>query len=99
MRPMRSSLGMRLRPRKTPSRLTLMRHSPLGLAPSGVCFDASVVRYGWGSGWWKYQYRVTQSIMAICLVGLAAGLKSLLEGFEMEEMKRLSFCKVGFFQA
>jgi hypothetical protein len=34
--------------------------------------------------------------MAICLVGLVGALKSLLEGFEIDEMKRLSFCSVGF---
>jgi len=33
--------------------------------------------------------------MAIWRVGLAAGLKSELEGFEVEDMKRLSFCSVG----
>jgi hypothetical protein len=34
--------------------------------------------------------------MAICLLGLDGDLKSLLEGFEMEDIKRVSFCKVGF---
>jgi len=33
--------------------------------------------------------------MAICLIGLAAGRKLELEGFEMDEMKRLSLCRVG----
>ncbi len=50
---------------------------------------------GSGSGWWKYQYMVTHSIMAICLVGLAAGLKSLLLGLLMLEMNKPSFCNVG----
>ena len=45
--------------------------------------------------WWKYQYNVAHSIIAICLVGDVAGLKSTLLGFEMEDMKRLSRCSVG----
>ena len=36
---------------------------------------------------------------AICLVGLAAGLKSLLLGLLMLEMKRLSPCSVGVVKA
>jgi hypothetical protein len=57
--------------------------------------EAWVVSVVDGAGWWKYQYRVAQSIMAIWRVGLAAGLNSLLEGLEMDEMKRLSWCSVG----
>ena len=48
-----------------------------------------------GADWWKYQYNVIQSIMAMCLVGLVAGLKSLLLGLLMLEMNKLSFCSVG----
>ena len=57
--------------------------------------EASVCRICEGAGWWKYQYKVTHSIMAICRVGLAAGLKSLLAGVDTEEMNRLSFWSVG----
>lgn len=95
MRPMRSSFGMRCRPLSTPSRLMPMRHSPRGFPESGVALEASVSSVACGSGWWKYQYSVTHSIMAIWRVGLAAGLESLL-GLEMEEMKSLSFWSVGF---
>jgi hypothetical protein len=48
--PIRSSFGMRFRPRNTPSRFILIRHSPLGLPSSGVFFEDSVIRYGEGSG-------------------------------------------------
>jgi hypothetical protein len=58
--------------------------------------EASVVNVADGGSWWKYQYRVTQSIMAIWRLGLAVGLKSWFEGRDMDEMKRLSFCRVGF---
>lgn len=95
-KPIRSSFCIRFRPLSTPSLLMFMRHSPLGLPKSGVFFEASVVRNGEGVVWWKYQYKDAQSIIAICLVGLVGALKSWLEGFEMEDMKRLSFCKVGF---
>lgn len=93
--PIRSSFCIRFRPLKTPSLLIFMRQFPLGFPTSGVFFDASEIRYGDGAVWWKYQYREAQSIIAICLVGLVGALKSLLEGFEMEDMNRLSFCKVG----
>jgi hypothetical protein len=93
--PILSSFCIRFRPRKTPSRLIFMRHSPLGFPASGVFFDASVVIYGEGSFKWKYQYSDAHSIIAICLVGLVGALKSLLEGLEMEDIKRLSLRRVG----
>jgi hypothetical protein len=94
-RPILSSFCIKFRPLRTPSRLIFIRHSPLGFPTSGVLFDASVVRYGDGSFKWKYQYREAHSIIAICRVGLVGVLKSLLEGFDIEDMKRLSFCNVG----
>lgn len=96
IKPIRSSFGSRFRPRKTPSLLILMRQSAFGLPLSGVFFEASVVTKGDGSGWWKYQYRVAQSIMATSLVGLAGALKSLEFGKEIELMNKQSFCRVGF---
>ena len=93
--PILSSFCIRFRPRSTPSLLIFMRHSPRGFPASGVFFDSSVVRYGDGSFRWKYQYSDAQSIIAICLVGLVGALKSLLDGFEMEDIKRLSLRKVG----
>jgi len=64
----------------------LMRHSPRGLPSSAVLADSAVVMRVSGSGWWKYQYNVAHSIMAICRLADVAGLKSLLLGLEMEEM-------------
>ena len=93
--PILSSFWIKFRPRSTPSRLILMRHSPLGLPASGVFFDCSVFKYGDGSCRWKYQYRDAHNIIAICRVGLAGALKSLLEGFEIDDMKRLSLRNVG----
>lgn len=93
--PILSSFWIRFRPRNTPSRLIFMRHSPLGFAASGMFFDSLVVRYVQGSCRWKYQYSEAQSIIAICRVGLVGALKLLLEGFEMEDMKRLSLRNVG----
>ena len=95
IKPMRSSLGIMFRVRRTPSRLMRMRHSPRGRASGGVPRDSLVSRYGSGSGCWKYQYRVIHIIRAIWREALAGGRKSLLEGLEMEEMKTVSFCKVG----
>ena len=48
--PILSSFCIRFRPLSTPSRLIFMRHSPLGFPISGVFLEASVVRYGDGSG-------------------------------------------------
>jgi hypothetical protein len=48
--PILSSFCIKFRPRSTPSLLMLIRQSPRGFPASGVCFDASVVRYGEGSG-------------------------------------------------
>lgn len=93
--PILSSFWIKFLPLRTPSRLIFMRQSPRGFPTSGVLFDAFVTRYGDGSFKWKYQYREAHSIMAICRVGLVGVLKSLLEGLEMEDMKRLSFCNVG----
>ena len=45
--------------------------------------------------WWKYHHRVAHSIMAIWRVGELAGLKSLLLGFEIEEINSASLCNVG----
>ena len=73
-----------------------MRQSAFGFPLSGVFFEASVVTKGEGSVWWKYQYRVAHSIMAICLVGLAGALKSSVLGKDIELMNRQSFCRVGF---
>jgi hypothetical protein len=95
IKPILSSFGIRFRPRSTPSLVMLIFQSPLGLPQGGVSLEASVSRTWEGSGWWKYQYRVTQSIMAIWRVGLAAGLNSLLEGLAIDEMKSLSLSKVG----
>lgn len=89
--PIRSNFCMRFRPRKTPSLLTFSLHSPFGLAPCGVLLEASDISSRLGGGRWKYQFRVAHSIIAICRVGLVGALKSLLEGFDIEEMKRLSF--------
>lgn len=69
-----------------PSLLMLMRHSPFGLPGSGVFCESLVARLRLGSGWWKYQYKVAHSIMAIWRVGEEAGLKSLLEGLDMDDM-------------
>lgn len=93
--PILSSFWMRFRPRSTPSRLIFMRHSPFGFPVSGVFFDSSVVKNGAGSFRWKYQYSDAHNIIAICLVGLVGALKSLLEGIEIDDMKRLSLRKVG----
>lgn len=49
IKPILSNFCIKFRPRKTPSRLMLMRHSPLGFPSFGVLFEASVVRYGDGS--------------------------------------------------
>ena len=86
MRPMRSSLGNTTLPLKTPSLLMLILHSPFGFPASAVFLDSELVTCSVGSGWWKYQYRVAHSIIAIWRVGDAAGLKSLLLGLEMEDM-------------
>jgi hypothetical protein len=83
---MRSSLGSTTLPLKTPSLLMFMRHSPLGLPASAVFFESAFVTCSVGSGWWKYQYSVAHSIIAIWRVGDAAGLNSLLLGFEMDEI-------------
>lgn len=99
IKPMRSSFGIRFLPFSRPSLLMRTRHSPRGLPAAGVNREASVVRADGGAFWWKYQHSVTHSIMATCRVGLAAGLKSWLEGLDMDEMKRLSFWRVGLVKA
>lgn len=87
MRPILSSLGIRLRPLRTPSLLIFILQSPLGLPSAAVYFEFSFAgRVLEGAGWWKYQYRVIHRIIAIWRVGDAAGLKSAEEGFDMEEM-------------
>jgi hypothetical protein len=63
-----------------------MRHSPLGFPSSTVLLDCAVVTRVSGSGWWKYHHSVAQSIIAICRVGELLSLKSLLFGFEMDDM-------------
>lgn len=50
-KPILSSFWIKLRPRRTPSRLILMRQSAFGFPASGVFFEASVTRWGDGSGW------------------------------------------------
>lgn len=62
------------------------------LAPR-ISYDAAT-RVGIGTRW-KYHHKVAHSIIAICRVGDVAGLKSVLLGFEMEEMKRKSLDNVG----
>jgi hypothetical protein len=86
MSPMRSNLGSTTFPLNTPSLLMFMRHSPFGFPASAVFLESAFVTCSVGSGWWKYQYSVAHSIMAIWRVGEAAGLNSLLLGFDMEEM-------------
>jgi len=86
MSPMRSSFGSTTFPLKMPSRLMLILHSPFGFPASAVFFDIALVTWRFGSGWWKYQYRLAHSIMAIWRVGEAAALNSLLLGFDIEEM-------------
>ena len=54
------------------------------------------VQLSWRCTWWKYQYSVAQSIIAICRDGEDGGLNSLLLGLEIEERKRASFFNVGF---
>ncbi len=73
-------------PLKIPSLLILMRQSIFGLPNSGVKADSSVRTCGLGDSLWKYQHSVAQSIRAICLVGDAVLLKSVLEGMDMEVM-------------
>ena len=69
-----------------PSRLILIRQSPLGLPAGGVSEEASLVVCGSGASLWKYQYSVAQSIIATCLVGDCALLKSELDGIDMDEI-------------
>ena len=83
---MRSSFGNTTFPLKMPSRLMPILHSPLGFPASAVFFDMAFVTCSVGSGWWKYQYNVAHSIIAMCRVGEAAALYSLLLGFDTEEI-------------
>jgi hypothetical protein len=73
---MRSSFGSSVLPWNMPSLFIDILHSPSGLPAAAVFFeDLSVIRKS-GSGSWKYHHNVAQSIMAICLDGEWAGLKS-----------------------
>lgn len=56
IRPILSSLGIRLRPLNTPSLFIFMRQSPRGLPSGAVYFECSSGgRILDGAGWWKYQ--------------------------------------------
>lgn len=93
--PIRSNFCNVFFPLKIPSLLILMRHSSFGLPLSGVNAEASVKTWGFGGSLWKYQHNVAHSIMAICRVGEALLLKSVLAGWDMEDMKRESLWMVG----
>lgn len=58
IRPMRSSFCNKLRFLKIPSRLMLIRQSPLGLPNSGVFAEFAVCRCRSGSCSWKYHHSV-----------------------------------------